>query len=512
MNAPFSWRTQNGLAPLMLAALVGLSLACGEPAEPAKVPEAHAGPAAPPPVAIDPLGPAPRVAPPSPYAPPVPETWKTASGLSVWLVERHSLPYVAMTLSVPTGSASDPPGKGGLAFAAADMLDEGAGARGSIDLSRAIDALGATLVTGATLDTSEVSLSVLKKNLTPAFTLFADVVARPRFDATEWKRVHELEMNDLAERASDPEEVERVVTRAVLFGADHPYGHPVDGTVTTATTLGLGDVTAFYKSAFRPDRATLAVVGDTTKAELTALLEKDLGAWKSPASKAPAIVSPEAPKGPWPKLVLVDRADAPQAVLALVRPGVAVSDPNEVLLERANLALGVLFTSRLNQDLREEHGYTYGAGSRLSRTRGVGAFVASAAVFTEKSSDALKALVADVADYAKGGMTEEEAQKTRLQSRGDRVETFETYDHAAEHLAVDAALGLPPDYEKTASIAVDGATRDALAKLGAQHFDPRDAVVVIVGPRAKLEELLKAAGFGAMEMRDADGRPLAGKH
>jgi predicted Zn-dependent peptidase len=363
-------------------------------------------------------------------------------------------------------------------------------------------------VTGATLDTSTVSLSVLKKNLAPAFTLFADVVARPRMDAGEWKRVHELELNDLIERASEPEEVERVVTRAVLFGTDHPYGHPVDGTATTSGAIGLGDITAFYKAAFRPDRATIAVVGDTTKAELSALIDQNLGAWKNPGAPPPPVVAPPAPKGPWPKLVLVDRPDAPQAVLALARTGISVSDPGEAVLERANLMLGGLFTSRLNQDLREEHGYTYGAGSRLARTRGVGSFVASAAVFTEKTADALKALVADVADYAKGGMTEEESEKTRLQSRGDRVEAFESCDRAAEHLAVDAALGLPPDYEKAAALAAEGATRDTLTKLGAQYFDPAAAVVVVVGPRAKLEGSLKAIGYGTLELRDTDGRPV----
>jgi predicted Zn-dependent peptidase len=206
--------------------------------------------------------------------------------------------------------------------------------------------------------------------------------------------------------------------------------------------------------------------------------------------------------------VLVDRSDAPQAVLSLARPGIAASDANEPLLERANLMLGGLFTSRLNQDLREEHGYTYGAGSRVSRTRGVGSFVASASVFTEKAADALKALVADVADYAKGGMTEAEADKTRLQSQSDRVEAFETFDHAAEHLAVDAALGLAPDYERTAALATEGASRDALTRLGAAYFDPASAIVIVVGPRAKLEEPLKAIGYGAFELRDADGKVI----
>jgi zinc protease len=457
----------------------------------------------------DPLGPAPQVQAPPSYAPPAPEVFTTKTGLTVWLIERHALPYVAMTLSVPTGSSSDPKGKAGVAFATADMLDEGAGSRGSIELSRAIDALGASLVTGATSDASTVSMSVLKKNLGAAFALFSDVVARPKLDPVEWKRVHELEQNDLVERAADAEEVERVVTRAVLFGPEHPYGHPVDGTMTSSKAIGLEDLTRLYHSAFRPDRAVLAVVGDTTKGELAALLDANLGSWKAPATPPPAPVAPQAPKGPWPKLVLVDRPDAPQAVVALARPGIAGVDPNAPLLSRANLALGGLFTSRLNQDLREEHGYTYGASSRVAITRGVGGFVSSAAVFTEKAADAIRALVADVGDYARGGMTDDESDKTRKQWRADLVETFEAYDHAAEHLAVDAALGLPADHERTAALATESATRDTLSKLARQYFDPAGAVLVVVGPRAKLQEPLRAIGYDVIEVRDAEGNVVA---
>jgi len=500
--------TPRGVASLLL---VGALASCAEAPPPAPAPPTTVLLPAPVAPALDALGTAPPAPAPPAYSPPVPEVFTTKTGLTVWLIERHALPYVAMTLSLPTGSASDPKGKGGLAFATADMLDEGAGSRGAIDLSRAIDALGASLVTGATSDASTVSLSVLKKNLAPAFALFADVVARPRFDAAEWKRVHELEMNDLIERAADPEEVERVVTRAVLFGPEHPYGHPVDGTVTSSKAIGLDDVARFYRGAFRPDRAVLAVVGDTTKAELATLLEASLGTWKAPGTPPSPPVAPLAPKGPWPKVVLVDRPDAPQAVIALARPGLAGVDPDAPLLGRANLALGGLFTSRLNQDLREEHGYTYGASSRVSTTRGVGSFVASASVFTEKAGDAIRALVSDVADYSKGGMTDDEADKTRRQWRADLVETFEAYDHAAEHLAFDAALGLPADHERTAALAAEGATRDALSKLAARYFDPSGAALVVVGPRAKLEEPLRAIGYDAIEARDPEGKVLVRK-
>jgi predicted Zn-dependent peptidase len=441
----------------------------------------------------------------------VPEVFVTKGGITVWLVERHALPYLAMTFSIPTGSSSDPKGKAGLAFETADMLDEGAGARGSIELSRAVDALGASLMTGATVDASTVSLSVLKKNLGPAFAVFSDVVARPRFEPAEWTRTHELELNDLAERAADPEEVERLVTRAVLFGPDHPYAHAVDGTISSAKAISLEDVRTFYRTAWRPDRAVLAIVGDTTKAEVQALLDRNLGAWKIPSAATLPLVAPEAPHGPWPKLVLVDRPDAPQSVISLARMGLAASDPREPLLARANLALGGLFTSRLNQDLREEHGYTYGASSRVAHTRGVGSFVASAAVLTDKTADALKALVADVEEYAKAGPTTEEMDKTRLQMRGALVEKFEVYDQAAEHLAIQAALALPADHERTAALAADGATKEALAKLASDFMDPANAAVIVVGPKAGIEVPLHALGYGEIEARDTDGNVVKAK-
>jgi predicted Zn-dependent peptidase len=410
-----------------------------------------------------------------------------------------------MTFSIPTGSSSDPRGKAGLAFESADMLDEGAGGRGSIELSRAIDALGASLVTAATVDASTVSLSVLRRNIGPAFALLSDVVARPRFDAAEWTRAHELERNDLTERSADPEEVERLVTRAVLFGPYAPYSHPVDGTMRAAKGITLDDVRKFYRAAWRPDRAVLVVVGDTTKADLTALVDQNLASWKNPNAAPLPLIAPEAPKGPWPKLVVVDRADAPQSVLSLARSGLAASDLKEPVLARANLALGGLFTSRLNQDLREQRGFTYGASSRVAHTRGVGSFVASASVFVDKTAEAVKALVADVADYAKGGPTNEETDKTRLQMRGDLVEKFEAYDRAAEHLAIQAALGLPADHERSAALAADGATKETLSRIAAEYMDPASAVIIVVGPSATVEGPLRALGFGDIQVRDTDG-------
>ena len=453
----------------------------------------------------DPLGPKPEVLLPSPYIPPAPIVYTSANGLTVWLVERHALPVVSFTMVIPNGSANDPKGAGGLAFATAGMLDEGAGKLGALELARAVDTLGATLRTAAAMDFSSASLTVLKRNLTPAFALFGDVVARPRFDASEWKRVHDLWQNDLKARASEPDAVSAVVSLAALYGAEHPYGHPTDGTIASSSKVQLKDVKSFYASAWRPERATLVVVGDVNRAELEPLLASAFTSWKPSPSAPPAIVTPPAPAGPLPRLVMVDRPDAPQSVLAFVKLGVAASDPQAPPLARVNGALGGSFTSRLNQDLREEHGWSYGAHSRLTFTRGAGSLIASAAVHTEKTGEALQAMLADIAEYSKAGPTAEEAQKTRLQSRSELVEMFEQVDTCALRLARDAALGLGADYEAKASVRRDTATKEELAKLAATVFSPAGSVLVIVGPRAKLAPILSKLGFAAPEMRDAEG-------
>ncbi len=458
----------------------------------------------------DALGPKPEVLLPPPYIPPAPVVYTSTNGLTVWLVERHGLPVVSFTMVIPNGSANDPKGAGGLAFATAGMLDEGAGKLGAIELAKAVDTLGATVRTAASLDFSSASLTVLKRNLTPAFALFGDVVARPRFDANEWKRVHDLWQNDLKARASEPDAVSAVVSLAALYGSEHPYGHPTDGTVASSAKVQLKDVKSFYASAWRPERATLVVVGDINRAELEPLLLSSFTTWKpSPtAPPPPPIVTPPPPPGPLPRVVMVDRPDAPQSVLAFVKLGVAASDQQAPPLARVNGALGGSFTSRLNQDLREEHGWSYGARSRLTFSRGPGSLVASAAVYTEKTGEALQAMLADIADYSKTGPTVEETQKTRLQSRSELVEMFEQVDTSALRLARNAALGLGPEFEAKASVRRDTATREELAKLAGTVFSPANSVLVIVGPRAKLAPVLSKLGFPAPEMRDAEGERI----
>jgi zinc protease len=500
------------LAPALIGFVASLVIGCGG-GDVRPVAVAPPLREAPPVAAADPLGPRPPLPPPAPFVPPVPVAYARPNGMQVWLLERHTLPLVAIQIVVPAGAARDPEGKGGLALETANMLDEGAGARGALAISRDVDRLGATLGTGAYADYAFATLTTLKKNLAPAIAILGDVVAKPTFSPVEWKRVHDLWMNELRARASEPDAVASVVALRQLFGGE-PYGHPSNGTLASAAKVSLDDVKTFYGSAWRPDHATMVVVGDVTRAELDPLLDQALAAWKAPPSKAgkpaaeanpsPVPGASVAPSGQ--RVVLVDRPDAPQAVLAVVRRGVAASDPGAPLLARVNTALGGSFTSRLNQDLREEHGWSYGAHSRFSFTKAPGMFAAQAAVHTEHTGDALKAMVSDIEALAKSGLTAEEVEKTRLIARGELVESFESVGAAARRLARNAGVGLPPDHEPRASLVLDRATPEQLAKAAAEHLDPSNAILVIVGPRAKIVPQLEAIGIKTIHASGPEGQ------
>jgi zinc protease len=503
MKRSFSFESTIASALLALG-----STACGgavTPAPPAlavAVPSPSASQASAP---TDPLGPRPETPSPPAFIPPSPTVFAGTNGITVWLLERHQVPLVSCNLTIPTGASSDPKDRAGLAYSTANMLDEGAGKLGAIELSRALDDLGARLGTDANADASFVSMTVLKRNVDKAFAIFGDVVARPRFEPAEFKRVKDLWANELLARQKDPDATARVVYRAALFGADHPYGHPWDGTPQSAKVISVDDVRHFYASAWRPDRATLVCVGDVTQAELTPLMTSAFASWKAPATPSPAPLVPAAPKGPWPRLVIVDRPDAPQAVIAALRPGVAASDPEEPALWRVNDTIGGSFTSRLNQDLREEHGYTYGAKSRFSRSRGAGQVVAWANVVTDKTGDALTAMIADLHKFADGGLTEDEVERTRSQARGELVSVYQSDEGIAGHLAADASLGLPPDWEAKSSAKREGALKPELDALAKQYFDPSDAILVVVGPRARVQPMIDKLGLPPAEIRDAEG-------
>ena len=439
------------------------------------------------------------------FEPPAPEVVKLPNGMTVWLLERHTLPLVSVSLALSVGSANDPAGKEGLAHITADMLDEGAGSRNAIDVSTALQDLGVSLRTAVTLDGSMFSLTVLKRNFPQAFGILGDVVARPKLDAKEWKRVSDLWKNSLLKRADDPSGVARVVGQVASYGRNHPYGHPTDGFVSSAKTIELAHVKEFYGSQYRPENVVLSVVGDITKDEIAAAVNDAFGSWKPGAPAPAAAPPPSAPSTPRPFLVLVDRPDAPQSVIAVVREGIRLQDPEAPLYDLVNTALGGSFTSRLNQNLREDHGWTYGAGSAFTETKRGGAFLARAAVETKHTAPALAEMLKELRNMAASGLTEEELAKVRAQDRSDLVQAYESVGGIAGRYAMLSTLGLAPGYDAAASRTRQTATLDVLKKI-AEAVDPTKATIVVVGPKKEVGDALGPLGEPAFW--DTEGTPI----
>lgn len=510
-RAPLPTRRRHfGFAALVLA-LTACSAAPPE-AETPKTPTTAAPSATmakAPPAPASPLDTRPALSTAKDFAPPPPEVWKTEQGITVWLVARKTLPIVSATWMVPVGSSADPPELPGLAHITADLLDEGAGSRGALQISTDLMDLGASFGIATRADGTSLSLVVLKKNFGEAFGIVADVLARPKLDPTEWKRLQDLWKNRLAKRGDDPEAVASLVATAAVYGPGTAYGHPVEGQTQASKKVNLAAVKDFYASHFGPEGLVLVVAGDITRADVDALVKKGFDGWKGGKAKSKLTPAPTsfAPASPLPRAILVDREDAPQAVVLVAKPGVAGSDPRLPLLQLVNTALGGSFTSRLNQNLREDHGWTYGARSGFSERRGQGLFSARAAVETSVTGPALGEMLKELDLMAKKGLSADELGKVRAQDRGDLVQTYEAVEDASERLAYLAMAGRSPTWDVEASRARQAATLAQLNALAAEYVDPKGGVIVVVGPKKDVLPALQKAGITDVAMWTEEGEP-----
>ena len=442
------------------------------------------------------------------FTPPVPAVVKATPFAAARLLERPALDLVSVRVVTPYGSASDPQGKAGLADLTAEMMEQGAGEMDAFELALAAERIGADISVWSTRDIGVASIDTVSGSLEGALELLAEVLLRPRFDESEWERSHSLWLEDLKARAFEPAQVAGVVSNAVLFGREHPYGHPGSGWLESVESLTLDDVRAFHESAWRLDQATIVVVGKVTASELTELVGKTFGEAVYLDTEAPAPPAPDAPEANWPKLVIVHQPDKPQTVLRVIKPGPAASEPRAAA-EMVDFVLGGSFTSRLMANLREDKGYTYGASSGLPYNRGVGRFAAGANVQTEVTGKALKELLSELSLMAAKGVTDEEIGKARASKRNEDVEAYEQVAGTAGSLATIAGLGLPPEFA-----AEDARARAAVDTAGLQEaaafFDPAGMVVVAVGDKDAIMAQLAEQGIDLGEplLLDEEAKPV----
>lgn len=446
---------------------------------------------------VDPLAERPIPAAGQVFVPPAVSERTHASGVRVWQLSRTTLPLVSLSFVWTTGSAADPSNRPGLANMTAHMLMEGAGKRDSGAFAQAVEALGAHISVTAYTDYTTVSVTVLKDKLDAAMELVADAVIRPRFLAPDFARAKGILLDDLRSARKDPKAIADAASLALHYG-EGPYGHPRIGTVDGVSKVTLAETKAFHTKAYRSLPPTLVACGDVSNADVDALLVKHFGdlVKRGPAA-APKLPGPTPLPPPTHKadqVIFVDKADAPQSVIMFVAPGLTAAAPESMYASRANTPLGGSFTSRLNQDLREERGLTYGASSRMSFSKNPGMFVASASVVVDRTGEALKAMMADINAYTQTGPSDEEAAKSKSLARNDLVEVFESVSQASARLSRNAGVGLPFDYEVKAAERKDAASKDDLTRLAKTLMDPKKGFILVVGPKSVLPQL-KESGF-----------------
>jgi zinc protease len=434
-----------------------------------------------------------------------PTTFTLGNGLAVVAVPRHVAPIVALQLVVRSGADADPPAQAGLAAATADMLDEGAGERGALEIARALETLGAELFLGASRDGSTLSLSVPAPAFEAALAIAADVALRPRFAEADWTRVQNDRLTNLIQRRDQPEAVAALVADRVLFGESHPYGRPASGYERTVRDIGVADLRRFHQSHWRAGNATLVVTGDFDPAALRPMLERAFGTWEkgsAPKAKPAPVV-----KHDRPRLVLVDKPGAPQTVLRLVGPGFSRAAPERPSLVLLATVLGGSFTSRLNFNLREKNGYTYGASASFQFLRRPGPFVASSSVFVNVTDVALGEFLKELNALRTGDVKPEELTKARALQQQHVAEALATTSGTAGVYADLALYGLPLDEPARFLRAIAKADARTLKRV-ARAVDAPTVTIVAVGDRKVIEPKLRAFGLPAPELRDADGEML----
>ena len=444
-----------------------------------------------------PIGPAPSL------KLPAIQKHKLSNGLAVWIVEHHEVPLAQINLIVRSGSAADPIGKYGVGSLTAAMLDEGAGSRASLELADAIEFLGANLSTASSFDSSAVRMSVPVSKLVDALPLMADVALRPTFPVAELDRLRKERLTGLLQARDNVGALVQLAFPRMVFGPTHRYGTSANGLPATIEALTADDLKAFYRSHYRPDNATLLVVGDLTPATALPMLEKAFGGWKSEGMAALVAEVPNAPQLGKRQVYLVDKPEAAQSQIRSGWVGVARSTPDYAVLEVLNTVLGGSFTSRLNQNLREKNGYAYGANSGFDMRLSAGPFLAAAGVQTDKTADAIREFFNELNGILTPVPAAELAKAKNYVALGFPGE-FETTGDMARKLEELVVYNLPEATFSNFVPSVTSVTAADVQRAAARFIQPEKMAVVVVGDLKTIEGPIRALNLGPVTVVPID--------
>jgi predicted Zn-dependent peptidase len=416
-----------------------------------------------------------------------------ANGLRVWTVPHPGVPLVAFTLLIRRGAATDPPGKEGLAAVTADMLDEGSGDRSAIEMHEALARLGAQFDTDIGSDATVASLTVLTRFGERALALLSDIVARPALREQDFLRVRQLRLHRLTQLRDMPGAVADRAFLKLLYGA-HPYGHLPIGSEASLAAMTPDDVRGFHAGAIRPSVATLIAAGDCDHGTVMRLAAEAFGDWAgSGGSDVQAAGVPPAAS----RLHIVPRPKAPQSELRIGQVSAARDTPDYHALVVANTILGGQFVSRINLNLREDKGLTYGARTAFEFRRLSGPFVLQAGVQTSGTARAIEESIAEIGGIrgARPVTGAELALGVAALTRG-YARNFETADQFGRAALQLALYDLPDDYFAQFVARVERVTHDDVSRVMTRHVDPARLTTLVVGDVDAIGPDLARLGLG----------------
>jgi zinc protease len=444
----------------------------------------------------------PKAGPERPLKLPEPDVFKLFNGLSVYYHYRPELPVVSADLVFNTGSGANPGDKPGLASFTANMLQQGTEKRNATQIADEAALLGTNLSSGASMDSSTVGASSLSKNFSAVLDLISDVVLHPTFPPDEVDRRRASRVAAFTDERSDPETIVSRTSVSALFGPKSPYGYDNEGTEPSIKAITRDDMMNFWKTNYVPNNAALVVTGSIPASDLKSLIEAKLGSWKSGEIQVPPAGAAETTKA---KVILVDRPGAQQTMVRLVQRGVRRSTPDYVALEVMNSELGGVFSSRINLNLREEHGYTYGATSFFIFRRSMGYFVAGGGIRTDVTAPAVTEIQKEIQRMIDAPMKPDELNLAKDSQARSLPGMFETSGGEAGALAEIYMYNLPRDYFSNLPGQLNAVTAEQAQAVAKKYLHPDEMILVCVGDRAKIEAELAKLNLGETEIRDADG-------
>jgi zinc protease len=451
-------------------------------------------PAAPP----GPTRAAPPIAPVADLALPQIERTTLSNGIPVALARRTAIPKVIVSLGFDAGIAADALDAPGTQSLMLKMLDEGTTSRNATQIAEEQERLGASIGIGASIDTSSITLSALTANLAPSLALMADITRNPAFAPGEVARVRDQQLAALSQTLSTPRALAGRELGKLMFGG-HPYGQPADGLGDARSLAALTPeaLRAAHGKWLRPDLARITVVGNVTMAQLKPLLEGAFGTWAAPPFTKPVKDLAAAIPQAQPRIVLIDRPNSPQSVIVAGRVlPLSGRTPDMEALDLANEVIGGGFLSRLNLDLREEKGWSYGVSSAVRSPAGPRALTVGAPVQADRTGDAIQAIITAMKAFpAAQGVNPEELNRVTDGNIRALPNRFESNGDVLGAIQTNQLLGRPDDYYATLASrwrAVQAGAIDAMAR---QYLQPDGLTFVVVGDRKQVEPQLKALGL-----------------